>query len=67
MVRQRASETSPTIARSPGSPGPTAATSEMLKPFAGKRVGGVELLADPDVIERLFDAGELDFLEYQSF
>jgi hypothetical protein len=47
--------------------GPDGGDIQMLKPFAGKRVGGAELLADPDLIERLFDAGELDFLEYQSF
>lgn len=47
--------------------GPDGGDPQTLKPYAGKRVAGVELLADPDLIERLFDAGELDFLEYQSF
>jgi hypothetical protein len=30
---------------------------ELLRPFIGKRVGGVELLTDPDRIEILGDAG----------
>jgi hypothetical protein len=47
--------------------GPDGGDPAILKPFVGKRVAGVELLTDPDAIERLFDAGELDFLEYQSF
>jgi hypothetical protein len=47
--------------------GPDGGDIDTLRPFVGKRVGGIELLADPGQIERLFDAGELDFLEYQSF
>ena len=47
--------------------GPDGGNPETLKPYVGQRVAGVALLADPDAIERLFDAGELDFLEYQSF
>jgi hypothetical protein len=31
--------------------------SEWLKPFVGKRVGGVELLTDPDRLHELADAG----------
>ena len=31
--------------------------SEWLKPFVGKRVGGVELLTDPDRLNELADAG----------
>jgi len=31
--------------------------SEWLKPFVGKRVGGVELLTDPDRLRELADAG----------
>jgi hypothetical protein len=30
---------------------------ELLKPFVGKRVGGVELLTDPDRLGVLADAG----------
>jgi hypothetical protein len=47
--------------------GPDGGDPAILAPFVGKRVAGVELLTDPDTIEQLFDAGELDFLEYQSF
>jgi hypothetical protein len=36
--------------RPPGDP-------ELLKPFIGRRVGGVELLTDPDRIQILADAG----------
>ena len=31
--------------------------TEWLKPFVGKRVGGVELLTDPDRLHELADAG----------
>jgi hypothetical protein len=31
--------------------------TEWLKPFVGKRVGGVELLTDPDRLRELDDAG----------
>ena len=31
--------------------------AELLKPFVGKRVGGVELLTDPDRLHELADAG----------
>ena len=31
--------------------------TEWLKPFVGKRVGGVELLTDPDRLRELADAG----------
>jgi hypothetical protein len=31
--------------------------TEALKPFVGKRVGGVELLTDPDRLRELADAG----------
>ena len=31
--------------------------TELLKPFVGKRVGGVELLTDPDRLHELADAG----------
>lgn len=31
--------------------------TELLKPFVGKRVGGVELLTDPDRLRELADAG----------
>lgn len=31
--------------------------TKLLKPFAGKRVGGVELLTDPDRLRELADAG----------
>ena len=31
--------------------------SKWLKPFVGKRVGGVELLTDPDRLQILADAG----------
>jgi AcrR family transcriptional regulator len=47
--------------------GPDGGDTALLAPFVGKRIAGVDLLTDPDMIERLFDAGELDFLEYQSF
>jgi hypothetical protein len=35
----------------------------VLEPFRGKRVGGVELAADPDVIEQAARLGTLDDLE----
>jgi hypothetical protein len=38
------------VLRPPGDP-------ELLKPFTGKRVGGVELLTDPDRLQVLGDAG----------
>ena len=47
--------------------GPDGGDVSILKRFRGKRVGGVDLLVEPDAIERLFDAGEFEFLEYQSF
>jgi hypothetical protein len=31
--------------------------NELLKPFTGKSVGGVELLTDPDRLRELADAG----------
>jgi hypothetical protein len=34
-----------------------AGDTELLKPFVGKRVGGVELLTDPDRIRELAEAG----------
>jgi len=41
---------------------------ELLKPFVGKRVGGVELLTDPDRLHVLADAGlvKLDGLYRQN-
>ena len=42
--------------------------TEWLKPFVGKRVGGVELLTDPDRLHVLGDAGlvKLDALYRQN-
>lgn len=40
--------------------------TEWLKPFVGKRVGGVELLTDPDRLQMIGDAGfKLDSLYRQ--
>jgi hypothetical protein len=41
---------------------------ELLKPFVGRRVGGVELLTDPDRLRELADAGlvKLDALYRQN-
>ena len=40
--------------------------AEWLKPFVGKRVGGVELLTDPDRLQMIGDAGfKLDSLYRQ--
>jgi hypothetical protein len=47
--------------------GPDGGDLSTLKRFRGKRVAGVDLLVDPDQIERGFEAGEFEFLEYQSF
>jgi hypothetical protein len=47
--------------------GPDGGEASVLRQFRGRRVAGVELLTDPDMVERLFDAGEFEFLEYQSF
>ena len=42
--------------------------TELLKPFVGKRVGGVELLTDPDRLREFADAGlvKLDALYRQN-
>jgi hypothetical protein len=38
-------------------PSPLAGDIELLKPFIGKHVGGVELLTDPNRLHELADAG----------
>ena len=38
-------------------PSGQAGNTELLKPFIGKSVGGVELLTDPDRLHELADAG----------
>jgi hypothetical protein len=38
-------------------PSRRAGDTELLKPFVGKKVGGVELLTDPDRLRELADAG----------
>ena len=45
-----------------GAIGRYAATGDLaiLTPFAGKRVGGIELATDPDLIEEYLRRGELD-------
>jgi hypothetical protein len=45
-------------------PSRLAGNTELLKPFIGKHVGGVELLTDPDRLHELADAGliKLDVL-----
>lgn len=47
--------------------GPGGGDEAILARFRGKRIAGVELLTDPDLIERLADAGEFEFLDFQSF
>jgi hypothetical protein len=47
---------------------PRYTSHEWLKPFIGKRVGGVELLTDPDRLREFADAGlvKLDALYRQN-
>jgi len=47
--------------------GPDGGDEAILAKFRGKRIAGVDLLTNPDVIERLADAGEFEFLDFQSF